>query len=218
MSPYDVLRIERAPHGGETSSSRERSVVRVIQLWYAGIVNPFKMVSKLRDLASPNCGFFAVLIRFVVTTLTTGLALYLLGRRPFVPSEFVRLPDDRYYFAQLFFLPLWGFAIWILMTAVVHLILRLARKESDFDRILNIIGMGMLVPMPVLWLWDWAAVAFGLYKVTIMAITHSVAQVWEATVEAIGFAKVLRLKVVVAVLLSVLINGIYIALAMHFIR
>ncbi len=192
--------------------------MRIIGLWLAGILNPAKMASQLQDCSSPSYGLFAVLIRFIVTTLTTGLALYLLGRKPFAPSEFVSLPDDRYYFAQLFFLPLWGLAIWFLMGAVAHLILRLARKGNDFDQILNVIGLGMLVPMPFLWLWDWAAIAFGLYKVTIMAITHTVAQAWEATVEAIGLVKVLKLTVPLAVALSVLTNAIYIALAMHFIR
>ena len=68
--------------------------MRVFRLWWAGIVSPIKMTRQLADVASPRCGFFAVLIRFVVTTLTTGLALCLLGRRPFAPSEFVGLPDD----------------------------------------------------------------------------------------------------------------------------
>jgi hypothetical protein len=182
--------------------------MQIMRLWWTGIVNPFSMAGQMGDLDSPSFGFFAVLIRFIVTTLTTGLALFLLGHRPFAPSELANLPDDRYYFAQLFFLPLWGFAIWMLMAATAHIILRLAGREDGFDRILNIIGMGMLVPMPLLWLWDWSAIAFGLYKVTIMAISHSVAQLWEATVEAIGFVKVLGLKVVSAVLLSVLIDRV----------
>ncbi len=190
----------------------------MLRLWWTGISNPVRMARQLGDIASPGVGFFAVLTRFAVTTLTTGLALYLLDRRPFAPSEFVGLPDDRYYFAQLFFLPLWGFAIWFLMSSVAYLLVRASRKQSDFDRVLNIVGMGMLVPMPILWLWDWAAIAFGLYKVTTMAITHTVAQIWEASVEAIGFARILRLKFTAAVAISAVINIIYIALAMHFIR
>lgn len=39
-----------------------------------------------------------------------------------------------------------------------------------------------------------------------------------AAVEAVGFARVLKLKSASAALLAVVINGIYVALAMHFIR
>ena len=63
----------------------------------------------------------------------------------------------------MFILPLWGLAIWILMASIAYLGLRLTSAKSDYDKILNIIGMGMLVPMPLLWIWDWTAIAANIY-------------------------------------------------------
>jgi hypothetical protein len=50
-----------------------------------------------------------------------------------------------------------------------------------------------------------------------MAISHSIIQLWEASIETIGFIT-LRLKILPAIILALVINAIYIALAMIFIR
>jgi hypothetical protein len=176
------------------------------------------MASRLSDAPAPKLGLAAVLIRFVTTSATSLLALYLLSRLPFAPSEFVDLPVEKYYLAEMFFLPLWGLAIWILMGSVVYLILRFSSAKCDFDKILNIFGLGMLVPMPFLWLWDWTAIALNIYTVTNQAITHSIAQIWEAAIEIVCFLKVLRLRPASSIALVAIANAIYIALAMHFIR
>lgn len=145
------------------------------------------MANELHEISSPLCGLIAVLLRFVVTSLTSVLAMFLLGKTPFVQSELAGLPTEKYHFAEMFFLPLFGIAICFPMASVVHMSIRLAEKENDFDQTHNIIGIGMLAPMPFLWIWDWTSIALDLYKMTIMAITHTVAQIWEATIEAIGF-------------------------------
>jgi hypothetical protein len=128
------------------------------------------------------------------------------------------LPTERYYLAEMFFLPLWGLAIWILMGSFVYLSLRFINSKSDYDKILNIIGIGMLVPMPFLWIWDWTAITLNIYTVINQAITHSIAQSWEATIQAVCYAKVLRIRLPIAIALAVLTNALYIVLAMHFIR
>jgi len=192
--------------------------VKLPRLWLDGIIRPLKMTAHLAVAPAPGVGFAAVLLRFVVTSLTSILSLYLLGRQPFVPSELVMLPTERYYFAELFFLPFWGLAIWSLMGSFVYLTVRLSKGEADYGKILNSIAVGMLVPMPFLWVWDWTAIALNIYTVTNQVVTHSIAQLWEASIQAICFVKVLRLNPALAIVLAVLANAMYIALAMHFIR
>ncbi len=51
-----------------------------------------------------------------------------------------------YYLAEVFFLPIFGVTIWLLISALAHVGIRLAGKSSDFDRVLNIVGMGVLIP------------------------------------------------------------------------
>ena len=68
-------------------------------------------------------------------------------------------PTGQYYRAQVFFLPVFGLAEWLLSGGVVHLILRLAGVQSGFDWILNVIGWGLLTVMPAVWLLDWTSIA-----------------------------------------------------------
>jgi hypothetical protein len=176
------------------------------------------MADALHGMPRPLYGLVAVLLRFIGTSLTTVLFLHILGRLPFAPSELVRLPIEKYYSAEVWFLPAWGIGIWLLMASVSHLILRVFKAESDFDHILNIIGIGMLVPMPLLWIWDWTAIILGIYAMNVMAVTHTIAQLWEATIESICFIRVLRIRPIASVATAVLINGVYVALAIVFIR
>lgn len=192
--------------------------MHLFRLWIDGIAGPSKLATALSNAPGPGVGLAAVWVRFAGTSLTSILSLYLLGRLPFVPSELTMLPTERYYLAEMFFLPLWGLAIWMLMGSVVYLSLRFTRTKGDYDKILNIVGMGMLVPMPLLWLWDWTAIALNIYTVTNQAITHSIAQTWEATVQAVCYAKVLKVSVPVAAALAIVTNAGYVLLAMHFIR
>lgn len=189
-----------------------------VKIWFLGLIKPARMVDELRDKPAPFWGLWAVLIRFVVTSLTSILALYLLGRLAFAPSRLTSLPIENYYKAEIFFLPVWGLGIWLLMGSVAHIAIRLSGRQSSFDSILNVIGMGMLTPMPVLWLFDWATIALGWYGLMTQAVSHSIVQLWEAGVEAVGFRRILGLRLPVAIMLAIAINVIYVLLAMIFIR
>jgi hypothetical protein len=189
-----------------------------VQVWLSGLINPVRSLDELKGKPAPQWGLLAVLIRFIPTSLIVTLPLFLLGREPFYSSSLTFLATNNYYMAQVFFLPIFGLTIWLLMSACAHVVMRLAGKGSDFDLVLNIVGMGMLIPIPVVWVWDVTMIALNLYLLPVMAISHTLFQLWEASIEAVGFIKILRLRVVPAVFLSLIINAIYIALAAVFIR
>ncbi len=189
-----------------------------VRVWLTGLINPVRSFEQLKGKPAPNWGFWAVLIRFLLTSIFVTLPLYLLGREPFASSSLTFLTTRNYYAAQLLILPIFGAAIWLLMSAFAHVVLRLAGKGSDFDLVLNIVGMGMLIPIPVIWAWDITMIALNLYALPIMAISHSIFQLWETSLEALGFIKLLRLKVVPAVCLALIINAIYVSFAATFIR
>jgi hypothetical protein len=104
------------------------------------------------------------------------------------------------------------------MASVAHLFIRLAGKGTSFDQTLNVMGMGMLVPMPAVWIFDWAAIGFSFYTMMPMAISHSVFQFWEVVIEAIGFNRLLGLRLRFGVTVAIVINAVYVLLAMTFIR
>lgn len=189
-----------------------------VQLWFTGLINPARSFEGLKGKPAPQWGLLAVSIRFIPTALLVTLPLYLLGRQPFSPSSLTFLSARNYYMAQVFFLPIFGVTVWLLMSSFAHVVLRVAGKASNCDQVLNIVGIGMLIPMPVTWAWDVSMVALHLYQLPVMAISHSIIQLWEASIETIGFIMLLRLKILPAIMLALVINAIYIALAMIFIR
>jgi hypothetical protein len=189
------------------------------RLWLLAVLKPFYLMEWLsKNKQTLNLGFLSVLLRFIVTTLTTGLLLFLLNRVPFAPSNLTFLATQNYYKAEMIFLPLWGIGIWLLMGSVAYLIIGLLGNRLQFDDILNIIDLGMLAPMPLLWIWDWTLIALNLHQAVIQAIAHSVAQSWEICVEAVGFKRVLGIRQGIAVAVAVIINFIYIGLAIILIR
>jgi len=94
----------------------------------------------------------------------------------------------------------------------------LTGKVSNFDKILNIVGMGMLIPMPIVWLWDWTTIALNWYQMTVMAATHSVFALWGVILYSVGLKKILGLRTLLAIGLALAITGVYVSLAMVFIR
>ena len=104
------------------------------------------------------------------------------------------------------------------MSAFAHVTLRLAGKESLFDAVLNIIGMGMLIPMPLTWVWDVIIISLGWYLMPVMAVSHSLVQLWETAIEAVGFVALLRVRPISAAFLALAINVLYVAFAMVLVR
>ncbi len=185
------------------------------KVWFLGIIKPSHAFNELRKKPASNWGFWAILISFLGTSITTILALHLLGRRPFEHSYLNFLSDRNYYVAEMIFLPIFGFAIWILTSGIVHLVLCLV---GNFDQILNVVGMGMLIIMPAVWLWDWSMIGLNRYQMDMMAISHSVFATWGIMLYSMGFKKILGIRTLPAIGLALIIPGVYIPLAMIFIR
>jgi hypothetical protein len=61
-------------------------------------------------------------------------------------------------------------------------------------------------------------IALHWYLLPVMAVSHALIQLWEASLEALGFARLLRLRLLPALFLALVVNALYIALAMIFIR
>ncbi len=189
-----------------------------IRVWALGIFSPLRAFEALKGKPAPLWGLWAVLIRFVVTSLTTTLALCLLGREPLVPSYLTFVPTTNYYAVLLFTFPLFGVAAWLLMSAVAYLMIRLIGREVDFDQVLNVVGIGMVIPMPVVWLWDWTMIGLDAYRLPTMAVSHAVFQMWETGIEAVGLRRVVGVKAPVAVGVAVVINLVYVLAGAIFAR
>jgi hypothetical protein len=170
-------------------------------------------------MPAPHWGLYSTLIRFIGTAFTSILALHLLNKRPFVPPALSLLDAEQYYQAEVFFLPIFGIAAWLLSSAFIHLILKLTRKESDIDWIMNVIGFSLLVVMPIVWLVDWVTIALGLYGADFTIPLHTAVSIWEIALMAVGFKKINHVSWFYAITLGIIVKGgVYIPLAVIFIR
>ena len=182
----------------------------LVKWWLTAIVRPARAMDDLGRQRTPHWGLRAVLIRFVGTSLFVALPLALLARKPFQQSYLTFVQEEHYYWLLVFLFPAFGLAVWLLMAAFAHVTLRMTSLPTDFDQVANIIGMSMLTPMLVVWVWDATMVWTGAYGLTAMAISHSAFQVWETVLGVLGFERVLGLRRRSAVLVAVSANLIYV--------
>ena len=162
----------------------------LVRWWVRGLVDPVAVMRALPEAGWPKAGMAAAVTRFTVQDVVETLPLALLGRRPFIPAKLPVRPE-RYYRAQLVFLPVFGIGLWLAMGGTAHGLLRLTGERSDLSRVLDVIGVGMLIPMPPLWLCDAALIAADRFRLPELAFVNPVVQLWETALFGIGLRTVL---------------------------
>lgn len=167
-----------------------------IYLWWLGLVRPGEAFEAIRDRPAPSWGFWIVVVFNITISLTTDLVRWLTGGALVLPSWLTFLPEERYLFAELFFLPVLRILVALLDAAIVHIFLRLIQQPSDFDRQINLGGMGYLVVMPVIFITDWIFLAFGRYELA--TYTHSLVLPWSIFLSVIGLRKFFGLRTGIA--------------------
>jgi Yip1 domain len=160
--------------------------VRGLARWWArGVVDPVAVMRALPGAGWPRLGLVAVVTRFTVQDLVQTLPLALLGRRPFIPAKLPVRPEHHYR-AQLVFLPVAGMGLWLLMGGTAHGLLRLTGERSDLGRVLDVVGVAMVIPMPPLWVCDMALIAANRFRLPELAFVNPAVQAWETALFGIG--------------------------------
>jgi len=171
----------------------------LLHLWQLGTFRPHHAFDALQAMPAPAWGFRVVVAFNLTISLTSLLALQLLGRNPLLPSSLTFLPTERYYLAEMAFLPLLRTATWLLGAATSHLAIRLTGRPSEVDTILNIGGLVYLVVMPYTFAVDWTAIALDAYDFGLIAILHgSIDLVWSVALLTIGLRRLLLVPTTLA--------------------
>jgi hypothetical protein len=189
-----------------------------LQVWLTGYFNPSRMVEALAKKPAPHWGFYGQLCRAIIDSLLLYLPLALMGWKPSTPSYLILLPGDAYYAASVFFMPVFLLAQWLLLSVVVHGILRLSGWRSDVDQILNVTGMAALVVGAFLVLWDWGYILLGGRDPVFLGVSHLVLDIWAVVITVIGFRRLLGIPTGLAILLNLLWLLLGLPLAMLFVR
>lgn len=91
-----------------------------------------------------------------------------------------------------------------------HGLLRLSGHDSDLRRVLDVVGLGMLVPMPPLWASDVLMLATDTFRLPGPAVTHALVRLWETALFGVGLHTVLQVPWAPAVLAGVAASGLYV--------
>jgi hypothetical protein len=112
------------------------------------------------------------------------------------------------------FVKVWlvGLVAWLLMSSSGYLLLRLSGQNADLDRTAYVVGMSMLTPIPVVWAWDLAKILSGRYGLEVMAVSHALFQVWEITLGAVGFRRVLGARIWLSIVVATATNLVFVAM------
>ena len=188
------------------------------RVWFLGYTNPAKMIEALRSKPAPHWGLLAQLVRALLDSFLLYLPLSLMGRVPPTPSHLSFLPTEQYYAALIWLAPVVLIAEQLMQAAVIHVVIRLTGRPSNFDQIVNIVGMSALVVGAFLLVWDWLWLASGGMDQYFLGYSHLVISLWAVVISVIGLKRILGVPVWLGVLLSLLAMPVALPFAIMFMR
>jgi len=189
-----------------------------LRLWAAGYARPVAFVDGLRSKPAPHWGIYGQLVRAGLDSLLIYLPVALMGRVPPTPSYVSFIPTETYYVALIGLCPVFLIGGLLLSAAFLHVALRLSGRWSDFDQVLNLIGMGALVVGAVLIPWDWMWFAIGGVDQIFLGLSHLVISLWGTMLTVLGLKRTLDVPVVLGIIVSVLAIPVSLPVAIMFMR
>jgi hypothetical protein len=189
-----------------------------LRTWLLGYINPIKLVDELRTKPAPQWGLLGQLVRALLDSLLLYLPLSLMGLIPPTPSHLSFLPTEHYYASLVWLGPIVLIAEMLMQAAVIHIVLRLTGRRSDFDQIVNISGMTALVVGAVLLVWDWIWLTIGGVDQYFMGYSHLVFSLWGVLIMVLGLRRILGVPAWLAAVLSLLAMPVALPFAVMFMR
>lgn len=189
-----------------------------IRLWLTAYRSPARFAAGLRGKPAPHWGLAAVILRGLIDALLLYLPIYLMGWQPPTPSFIPIFSTEHYYRTLIFIGPLLFLAHWLMEGALMHVVLRLTRRRSDIDLILNIVGMTSLAIAAVILAWDWLCIAAGWGDQYFLGISHLIIDGWGIVIAVVAFKRLLGVPVWLGILLQILGIATWLPLGMTFMR
>ena len=189
-----------------------------LRLWLTAYPYPIRFAEGLRDKPAPQWGLVAVVLRGLIDSLLLYLPIYLMGWQPPTPSFIPIFSTEHYYRTLIFIGPLLFLAHWLMSGAFTHVVLRLTRRRSDIDLILNIVGMTNLVIAAVIIAWDWLCIAAGWGDQWLLGISHLIIDGWGIAISIIVYKRLMGVPAWLVILLALVGIVSWLPLGMTFMR
>lgn len=174
------------------------------RVWLAGYYSPAQVVEGLKGAPAPQWGVYAQVFRALLDGLLLYLPLTLMGRQPSTPPYLSIFSAEGYYGTLVWLAPLFLVGQWLMLSALVHVLLRLLGRRSDLDQILNITGMAALIVGAFLVVWDWVWIAAGWHDEVLLGLSHMVLVLWGAAIMVLGLKRILDVPIWLGVVLNVI--------------
>ena len=174
------------------------------RVWLAGYYSPARVVEGLKGAPAPQWGVYAQVFRALLDGLLLYLPLTLMGRQPSTPPYLSIFSAEGYYGTLVWLAPLFLVGQWLMLSALVHVLLRLLGRRSDLDQILNITGMAALIVGAFLVVWDWVWIAAGWHDEVLLGLSHMVLVLWGAAIMVLGLKRILDVPIWLGVVLNVI--------------
>ena len=174
------------------------------RVWLAGYYSPARVVEGLKGAPAPQWGVYAQVFRALLDGLLLYLPLTLMGRQPSTPPYLSIFSAEGYYGTLVWLAPLFLVGQWLMLSALVHVLLRLLGRQSDLDQILNITGMAALIVGAFLVVWDWVWIAAGWHDEVLLGLSHMVLVLWGAAIMVLGLKRILDVPIWLGVVLNVI--------------
>lgn len=100
----------------------------------------------------------------------------------------------------------------------MHLILRLSKRQSDFDKLLNISGFAALAIGTVLIIWDALWLVVGGMTQYSLGISHLIIDIWAIAITTIALKRILKVPVWLGILLNIIGMAVSMPFAIMFMR
>lgn len=181
---------------------------------------PRRAMEAITELETPRYGALYLLIRALLISLLFYLPFYLLRFQPITLAYLQVLNTPNYFLYAVFFWPAFAVVEWIYLGGIAYVVLRLLGYTVDFDEILNLSALLSLAIGIVLFVFDWLMVAVGWHNNAIfLGIAHVlIVAPWSITLTAIYYDERFEVSPWVTVLLGILLQALYIPLAMLVVR
>ena len=189
-----------------------------IRAWADFYIHPNRLASRLAAAPAPWWGLAASVQRAAMDSVLLYLPLVIVGRLPPERSYLAFIPTEHYYAALIGLAPVVLIAEWLLSGAVMHLCLRVLKRRTDFDQILNVSGLGALAIGSLLLIWDWSWILIGGMNQYLLGISHLVIDLWGVTIGAICLKRILDLPVWIGVGVNLIGIAAALPLAIMFMR
>jgi hypothetical protein len=189
-----------------------------VRVWLEGYIRPARFVDELKAKPAPYWGIYGQLLRAGLDSVLVYLPVALMGRVPPTPSYVSIIPTEHYYAALVGLGPIVLTAELLIGASFLHVAIRLSGRRSDFDRIINVVGMAALVVGAILIPWDWMWYAIGGVDQYFLGISHLVISLWGTGLIVLGLRRLLGVPVALAVLLSIFAIPVSLPVAIMFMR